>query len=195
MNHTNPPGTPNNRRSEVARPEDVDGSPLRLEHKGADEDTGVQARERLTVKQKALRVASMIRLFIVGFIVIFLLAAGGYGYYQWDKRLVATTTDTRSCSVKIGDGDNTITGTRSYTYKFTEFMGYQFRDTRKVDEKTQIAINGTPITIIAMSGKNYTPIHVGMGEKGVQIIPKADMYAFTLDGKQTTMVEYRAFCR
>ncbi len=158
-------------------------------------DFGAAARERLMAKQKRMRIASTIRLFVLGFLVIFLLGAGGFGYYQWDNRLVARTTDTRSCTVSFGNSEERITGTRTFSYQFTEIMGYQFRDNSKVDEKTSIDVNGTPMTIIAMTGRQYEPIHVGMGEKGKQVIPKADMYAFTVDNKRTVMVEYRAFCR
>jgi len=156
-------------------------------------DAGQAAKEKLTVKQAAIKTAYMVRFTILSFIGFFLLGLAGYGAWAWEHRVQSAFTDYRTCSVKVGNKE--VTGTRSFTYPFTEVLGYRFIDTKHIHQETKIDIRGDAITIVGTQGDKWWAIPVGTGERGVQLLKPADAYTFVIDGKDAGVIEYNSFCR
>ena len=157
-------------------------------------DPGAIARERIATRAQRFKTA-MIRTYLLITLVIF-IGIGGvvkYGHMQYVES-GSRYSDYRPCKYENEKHGVTITGRRSYSYMQHSVFGFQFRDTSKVDEQTQIDVAGDSITVVGLSPENWWTIYVGPGERGIQILKPAQTYVFTTDEK-AAVVNYNDFCR
>lgn len=70
------------RQSRTSQGNDLDLSSMEIPAE-PKKDAGIEAREKVSMREKAYRTWRAVKIFTAGFIGIFLLLAAAYGYYQW----------------------------------------------------------------------------------------------------------------
>lgn len=162
--------------------------------KAANGDPGAVARDRLKSRASKLKTA-VVRTYIV-LTTLVLLALGGAGWYVYDAftNSASRYVDYRPCSYVDEANGITITGRREFSYMQHSVLGMQFRMEGKVDEKTQIDVQGESMTVVGMTGSKWWATYIDVGERGIQILKPADVYVITTK-KKAAIIDYSAFCR
>lgn len=155
------------------------------------EDAGNRAAALMRVKAAAYRTARVLRWTLYGVVALAIIGIGALGYWGYLNKTTEYLVDTRSCLFKVGNVE--LTGTRTYSYPSTEIFGVRFIDTKHIDEKTKLNLNGSPLTIIGQDSDKWWAVNIDQGERGVQVLKPADSYSFIM-GKQVGVVAYRALC-
>lgn len=156
-------------------------------------DAGILASDRIRERSAAARVAFWVKttLWLVAGLV---LACGtAFGAWAYEKRLTGYVTDERPCSFSVGKQE--ITGTRYYSYPFTEILGFRFIDTSVIDVKTELDVRGDSMLIVGHKGIDWWAVDVGVGEKGIQALKPADFYTFVVAKNQVGVVNDNALCK
>lgn len=161
-----------------------------------DNDAGIRAAER--ARQRAVLYKNAARkIFVTICMLVFLAVACvvGLGYYLWTQRVTTLVTDERPCSLKITE-NLTITGKRSYSYPYTELMGFGWRRNDQITTKTQIDVPSKGLTVIGLNDTDETwwAFPIGQAEGGIRILKPADRYVFHV-GNDVGVVTATTFCR
>lgn len=127
-------------------------------------------------------------------ILILALLIGAVGYALYTGFKTVRDQHVRMCAVSNGDGDYFATGQRVYDYSYYSLLGFQFTDTSKRSEKTQVNVNGQKMIVVGITGNEIKQVNIGQGEKGTQVLPAAEKYMFII-GDQVKMITYEGFCR
>jgi hypothetical protein len=143
-------------------------------------------------RNAAMTIKRFVRRLMLGFSLLLILSLGGLGYYAHATKVTGYVTDTRSCSLEI-DGKE-LTGTREYSYPFTEILGFRLIDTKHIEETTKVDIRGESLRVVGLNNTEWWTVKVGVGEKGIQQLKPAHTYTFVL-GDKVGVVPYRAFCK
>ena len=105
--------------------------------------------------------------------------------------------DTRTCRIQVGE--NVLTGTRTYGYRFMTVLGHRIFMTpdSEMDQETRIDITGIGMTIIMhMSDGTDRQKTIKDGEKFRQFLDRADAYSFVMDGENVAAaVKSKNLCR
>lgn len=105
--------------------------------------------------------------------------------------------DTRNCIAKVGE--RTITGTRSYSYRYMTVLGHKIYMTpeSEVKQETRLDVNFNGMTILATSAS--APVEkysISDGVKERPLLNRADSYTFFMDGgKNTAIISYNTLCK
>jgi hypothetical protein len=174
--------------------DEVNAADLSRLASGIRRDPGSIARDRMNARAAQLKKV-MVRTYLLITLVLF-GAVGGLGYYGYNEYTTSGVryVDYRPCKYEDEKTGITITGRRSYSYMQHSILGFQFRDTSKVDEQTQIDVNGSAITVVGLSKDSWYSLYVDTGEQGIQILKPAMSYVFTTQ-KKAAYVGYDSFCR
>lgn len=157
-------------------------------------DPGQEARVRLQNRAKKIKV-TMARIYM-GFTLMVFIALAAVVYYGYDqyKTSAVRYVDYRPCQYVNEKHGVEITGRREFSYMQHSILGIQIRDSKAIDEKTQIDVRGDAMTIVGMNGKEWWSVFVDMGERGIQMLNPAETYIVTTKGK-AAVIDYAAFCR
>mgnify|MGYP003482363262 CR=1 FL=1 len=161
-------------------------------------------KNRTSAELLAKRVRRSKRIMFWSFIVMVfasvIATAGLYAYFNWQKYVTdydRLGMDTRACIFKVGD--RTITGTRTYTYRYMTVLGHRIFMTpeAEVEHETRIDIDGKGMSIVMnTAGEKHKTKIIGDGEKYRQFIDRADTYTFFMDGgKSTAVLAYGEICK
>lgn len=165
-----------------------------LEHHTASQDAGVRARSAMAGRAAAAARAAKRILYktiaIILFISVVVIGAGGYYVYATSTK--GYVTDHRSCELDVGG--YTVTGERTYSYPYTDFLMWRNIDKTTVTEKTLIDVKGTAMTIVGITGEESVVTPVGEGERGTAVIKAADTYVFMIN-KKVAAKSYKSFCK
>jgi len=132
---------------------------------------------------------------------LFLGGWQGYTYFLATKATGSYPVE-QHCSIKFGDGE--ITGTRTYTFFYTSFLGYHLIDESKTIEKTVLNDTGTPFTILEITNLNaktgeatkWKRQNVTKGGRGNIYLNNADHYTFVgQKDSETAMSSYLGLCK
>ncbi len=156
-------------------------------------DAGTQARDRLKLRAAARKSLKILRWTLFSLVLLALAAASAFGYWAWNTRVTGYTQDTRTCQAVIGK--TTLTGFRTFSYPFTDILGFRFIDKSNITESTRLDIKGDAITIVGAKDDKWWAIPIGMGERGNQLLKPAATYTFVINNKEAGVVEYGSFCR
>jgi hypothetical protein len=130
-------------------------------------------------------------------LALIILAAIGYGLWQWGltKMQVGRYTVVANCSVDFAGGQ--LEGKRYYTYPFKSLFGYHLVDEGGVTEVTELKLPGDTLTVLGYDEaknkwwrKNFTK-----GEFGTAKLKPSDKYWFVGEKEKTALVPYNGFCR
>lgn len=156
----------------------------------------LEGRKPSKVKLVLLKGRHMLARGLLLVAMIFTITAAivsGVAYYTMQS---SRATDTRPCSVTVGERE--ITGYRTYSYPYHVFsvLGqWRVVDATQVEEKTTIRLDGKPIMVIGQeTGQEPWKVVTGLGELGVQPLKNAAQYTF-VDGTEMKVVTYRQLCR
>lgn len=155
---------------------------------------------KLNIKRALKRIVVLVFLTVV---VIASVNALSF-YLEGDKKgglLSKSVIDTRECEIKFPGSERALKGTRSYSYRYSEFNGWRWYNTSEVVEETRLSIEGTPLTIIG--GNAHEPAdktwvkNIEQGERYSQLIENKQRYTLILgDSKKvSTTVDYRDMCK
>jgi len=147
-------------------------------------------------KQRKARWILRIWLFVTTVGLFALLGAVGWTYrdhvvQDWDRY----ASPTSKCIFKVGD--RTVQGGREKSYRFYTVLGWQFFDTRSVQEKTYIELPSSAASVLAhMADGSYQKVSTTDGENGRYPLPQAESYSFFMDGgKNSAVISYRELCK
>jgi len=157
-------------------------------------DAGRLAREKIQVRgSKAMRV--ILSMYLVASLLVFftVLGAAALLYQEYQKPGVRVV-DYRPCQFVDEAQHFTLTGKREFSYQQKNILGYEFRKAEAVNEVTQLDVNGEAMTVVGLTADAWWGVHIGTGEKGVQILKPAHTYIVTA-GKKAVVVNYHQFCR
>lgn len=171
----------------------------RTERPQADLDRDMKERlNRRALKALALRTGRI--LLWVTLIVALLAFAGAALYVNKDKLVTSYDKygmDTRPCMGKVGE--RTITGTRTYGYRYMTVLGYKIYMTpeKEVEQETRLDISGNGMTILGMQADGtLQKTMISDGERYRQLLHPADSYTFFMDGgKNTAVIAYTDLCK
>lgn len=158
------------------------------------EDAGSLARAKVQARGAKVKQV-VVRTYVI--LTLLLLAAIGAGiYYLYleyskpGKRVV----DYRPCEYVDEKQNIRITGRREYSYMQKTLFGHDFRQSDNVMEKTQIDVVGNAMMIVGLGGEKWWGVHVGTGERGIQMLNDAHTYIITMD-KKAAVIDYTQFCQ
>lgn len=159
-----------------------------------NEDAGAKARAAIERREKAYRFARRLVGTLVVLTILVFSAAGIYANNLWEKRTTGYSVDERPCHAEIQKQQ--LTGKRTYSYPYIEFLGFRFLETKKVEEKTWIDVNGSAFTVVGVTGTDQSwSTRVSKGEKGVQLLKRYDTYVFVFDDGSVGAVNYQSLCK
>lgn len=98
---------------------------------------------------------------------------------------------TRMCSVP---NDMDVKGSRRYTNKSFNILGFKFVDVTKGFEKTTLDSSLAETTIIGFEGNTWWSVYNPAAEPRVIHLKEADYYVF-IQGEKTYVVQYQDFCK
>jgi hypothetical protein len=140
---------------------------------------------------------------VVLWVVLFacLLALAATTLYVYKDRIVTQYDkfgmDTRSCISKVGE--RTITGTRTYSYRYMTVLGHKIFMTpeNEVQQETRIDVSGNGMTILGTKADGTVDkTMISDGEKFRQLLKPAETYTFFMDGgKNTAVIAYNELCK
>lgn len=154
-------------------------------------DPGVLARLAL---EKRIKKAKRKRRLFWGMILLLAALLGGLYYLATTYIKPIRDQHVRMCAISAGEGNYFATGQRVYDYGYYSLFGFQIVDNSTRTEKTEVNINGQKMIVVGISGKDYKTVHVGQGEKGRQVLERAEQYVFVIND-QVKMISYEGFCR
>ena len=155
-------------------------------------DAGAKARELLEKRSVARSVANFLtKLYIVISILAILAIAGG-GYWVYQNRATGFLIDERQCHFKLPNYE--VTGTRKYSYGFTEYFGWRVIDTKVITEETRIDVVGVGMLIVGNSAGDWWSTRIKDGERGTQLLKNFNSYTFIVDNA-VGVVEYDKLCK
>lgn len=162
-------------------------------------DAGIRAADRIRERSLKAKAAKAFFLVVSLLTTTLLLVVSGTGYYGYKTMVTGNVRNERPCSLEVGK--RTIEGKREYSHRFYQIFGFQFVKAGEISEKTTIDVRGEPFSVIGhlavpdeRTGKNWWAVRIGMGERGVQILPSAETYTFVFDDA-IQVVPYRGLCR
>lgn len=154
--------------------------------------------DKVKIKALLTRVYGTLKTLLFTFIVLAILILSIKGWSMLERSGGITThnvTDSRSCLVKFS-GDNKLTGTRSYSYQYTELFGWRWYDKNTVSTETRLTIAGEPVTIVGIGGKEPWSVNISMGEQYRQLLKPAEEYVILYgDKKLTTVIKSSDMCK
>jgi hypothetical protein len=154
-------------------------------------DAGAAARERLAAR--ALRKTKWFLKWT--FLTTMLLAIAvvtGSGWWVYEHRHQGYDIVYRNCKWKLGDSE--LTGTRTYSYPYQEYLGYRLIQRDGVEEKTVVTVNGGGLTVIGLKDTDFWVNNVKEGERGPVTLKDANNYVFQ-QGKNWAAAKYSEFCK
>jgi len=165
-----------------------------LEHHADQQDPGIRARSAVASRAAAAaKVAKRILYRTIAFILfISVVVIGAGGYYVYATSTKGYVTDHRSCELDVGG--YTVTGERTYSYPYTDFLMWRNIDKTTVTEKTLIDVKGTAMTVVGITGEDSVVTSIGEGERGTAVIKAADTYVFMIN-KKVASKSYKTFCK
>lgn len=157
-------------------------------------------REALAAKAKAVAYRTY-RIFMWVLLVCCLLSVVGALLFVYKDKIVTDFdkygTDTRPCISKVGE--RTITGTRTYSYRYMTVLGHRVFMTpeKEVEQETRIDVTGNAMTILGTKlDGSIEKTMIADGEKYRQLLKPADHYTFFMDGgKNTAIIAYNSLCK
>ena len=157
------------------------------------QDAGAMAREKLNAKRRSRK---SLWITFIALILGVLIAIGiaGYRVYQEYLKPGVRVTDYRECKYEDPEQKLELTGKREYSYVQKEFFGIQYRDSKKVMEKTVVNVRGSSMSITGLQEGSWKAVYVGEGEQGIQILMPAELYVISV-GKKVAVFNYNDFCR
>lgn len=156
-------------------------------------DAGANAAERIRTKSSAYQKAKRVFNTIVGGILaLAIVIIASAGYYAYSTKTVGHFTDSRPCSWKVGEV--VVTGTRTYTYPYTQIFNFRSINTDLIEERTSLNVDGNGITIIGLNNDTWWSTSVKEGERGAQILKPSTSYVFQI-GKNIGVAKYGEFCK
>lgn len=158
-------------------------------------------KERLNSRRMKAIAARTGRILLWVILILALLASAGAALYMNIDKIVTDYdkygSDKTDCIAKVGE--RTITGTRSYSYRYMTVLGYKIFMTpqSEVEQETRIDVNGNGMTILATrDGKATEKYVISDGEKERRLLKPADSYTFFMDGgKNTAILAYNQICK
>lgn len=179
----------------IEQPQDhVHGIDDLLPRKPEPEDAGVRARSAMAIRASAAAKAAKRILYktIAIVLLLSLVSIGGGGYYIYATSTRGYVTDHRACELEVGG--YMITGERTYSYPYVDFLMWRSIDKTSITEKTLIDVRGSAMTIVGIAGEDVSIINVGEGEKGTQLLKPADTYVFTVN-KKVAAKSHKTLCK
>lgn len=167
-------------------------------------DLDAEMRKRISTRRRR-RIRAKIYTVLLWTVVTFL--ACWAAYLQWPRFVEYALPaydkygqDYRPCIFKVGE--RTVTGQRSYSYRYMNLFGYKIFMTpdAEVQQETRLDIAFNGITIVgnikAGSAWESKKLQIEDGEKYKQLLPYADTYTFFMDGgKNVATVSYSDICK
>jgi len=165
-----------------------------IENLPPSQDAGARARSAMKDRAVAAAQAAKRLLYKTIAITLFISAIviGAGGYYVYSTSTKGYVTDHRSCELDVGG--YTVTGERTYSYPYIDFLMWRSIDKTTVTEKTIIDVKGTGMTVVGITGEESTVTSIGEGERGTAVIKNADTYVFMI-GKKVAAKSYKTFCK
>lgn len=129
-------------------------------------------------------------------LILILLFVGVVGYGLYYNLQTVRDQHVRMCAVKQGEGKEGyfVTGQRVYDYTYHTLFGYQLQNKAERVEKSQLNVTGQKMLVVELTGNDYQTVKIGQGEKGTQVLARADRYMFIIDD-EVKMISYEGFCR
>lgn len=203
-NNTNQPLTEDSREDwmRLSKVQPEDWAKLEDEQKDLDKNMREKLERRANLAAKAKEIAHRTYRFCLWALLVFsLLTAIASVLYVYKDKIVTDYDkfgmDTRNCIAKVGD--RTITGSRTYAYRYMTVLGYKIFMTpeKEVEQETRLDVTGNSMTILGTKlDGSIEKTMIGDGEKYRQLLKSADHYTFFMDGgKNTAIIAYNALCK
>lgn len=127
-------------------------------------DAGVAAVIRLRARRAAVKTGRVIKVLLLLAILLLCLVAGLVVWYGHHTMVEDHAMDERSCSVKLNDG-SVLAGMRTYAYKYREILGQRIIDTKSVDERTTLYVNGETMSIVGQLDVDRADMLASLGNE------------------------------
>lgn len=156
-------------------------------------DAGMRARGLMTVRAGAKAAKRILYRTIAVALVLAIVVIGAGGYYAYSTRSTGYLNDYRTCEMDVGG--YSLTGTRTYSYPFTDVLGWRSIDKSRIIEKTLIDVRGTGMVIVSSKGSEQPVVTiVSEGERGTAALKPADSYTFIIN-KKAAAISHAALCK
>lgn len=158
------------------------------------DDAGTLAREKVQVRHSQVK-STLLKTYLF-FCTLVVIALIGLGWYLYAAFTAPGTlvTDTRPCEFIDEARSINLTGRRHYSYMEKELFGIQYRDSSKVRTETELDVKGTAMNVVGLSNGGWWGLHIGTGEKGIQLLKPASVLVFTI-GTKNVVVNDSVFCK
>lgn len=180
---------------------DIDNAELEAQERHERE---LQKKIRRVELRKKLRKCMSVGFKSLLILALLALAVFALGQYiEGDRKggfTQKSVTDFRECRIPIPGSEDYITGTRSYSYKYSQFGDWRWLDTTTIEEETRINIEGNGMTIIGTSAgkssrESWTK-NIDIGERYSQPLQREERYTFVIGSKrQIVVIDYNEMCR
>lgn len=156
-------------------------------------DAADNAKSRLEKKRAEYRFSVIFSWVMFALLVLVFAATVALALHYKQNVVKGYAVDYRPCSVTL-DNENVVTGERSYSYGYSEYLSHRWRNNAVVTEKTKFISVGAPMMILEHTGAEYKKVLVGQGEKGDVAVDNAGMYTIIQNGG-VAVVDYGKFCK
>lgn len=156
-------------------------------------DAGIRVRSIMKARSAAKVAKRILYRTIAVAVVAAIVLIGAGSYYAYSTRTTGYLNDYRTCEMDVGG--YSLTGTRTYSYPFTDVLGWRSIDKSRIIEKTLIDVKGTGMIIVSSKGSDQPVVTiVSEGERGTAALKPADSYTFIIN-KKASAISHSALCK